>query len=75
MICVIVLIVEGINKMAPVKRGLYANINAKQKRQAAQKAAGRKVELTRRVGSPGAPTKKAFIQSAKTAKPAKKSRA
>tara|TARA_E500000305_G_C3935648_1_gene194938 strand:+ start:73 stop:270 length:198 start_codon:yes stop_codon:yes gene_type:complete len=64
---------EEISKMA--KRGLYDNINAKQKRQAAQKAAGRKVEPTRKVGSPGAPTKKAFIQSAKTAKPTKKSRA
>lgn len=74
MICVIVLTMEGISKMA--KRGLYDNINAKQKRQAAQKAAGRKVEPTRKVGSPGAPTKKAFIQSAKTAKkPIKKSRA
>ncbi len=73
MICVIVLTMEEISKMA--KRGLYDNINAKQKRQAAQKAAGRKVEPTRKVGSPGAPTKKAFIQSAKTAKPTKKSRA
>ena len=60
--------------MAP-KRGLYANIHAKQKRQAAQKTAGKKVEPTRKVGSPGAPTAKAFVQSAKTAKPIKKSRA
>ena len=59
--------------MAP-KRGLYANIHAKQKRQAAQKTAGKKVEPTRKVGSPGAPTAKAFVQSAKTAKPIKKSR-
>jgi hypothetical protein len=43
--------------------GLYANINAKKKRI----AAGSK-EKMRKPGSPGAPTKQAFIQSAKTAK-------
>jgi hypothetical protein len=43
--------------------GLYANINAKRKRI----AAGSK-EKMRKPGSPGAPTKQAFIQSAKTAK-------
>jgi hypothetical protein len=45
------------------KVGLYANINAKRKRIA--KGSGEKM---RRVGSKGAPTKQAFINSAKTAK-------
>ena len=45
------------------KVGLYANINAKRKRI----AAGSK-EKMRRVGSKGAPTAEAFINSAKTAK-------
>jgi len=45
------------------KRGLYANIHAKKKRI----AAGSK-EKMRKVGSKGAPTKQAFINSAKTAK-------
>jgi len=48
-------------KMA--KGGLYANIHAKQERIA--HGSGEKM---RRVGSEGAPTKEAFIQSAKTAK-------
>lgn len=43
--------------------GLYANINAKRKRIA--KGSGEKM---RKVGSKGAPTSNAFIQSAKTAK-------
>jgi hypothetical protein len=43
--------------------GLYANINAKKKRI----AAGSK-EKMRKPGSKGAPTKQAFINSAKTAK-------
>ena len=43
--------------------GLYANINAKRKRIA--KGSGEKM---RKVGSKGAPTADAFIQSAKTAK-------
>ena len=46
-----------------VKPGLYANIHAKQKRIAAGSG-----EKMRKVGSKGAPTKEAFIQSAKTAK-------
>jgi hypothetical protein len=46
-----------------MKHGLYANINAKQDRI----AAGGK-EKMRKPGSPGAPTAKAFKQSAKTAK-------
>jgi hypothetical protein len=40
------------------KRGLYANINAKKK-------SGKKM---RKKGDPGAPTDKAFRDSAKTAK-------
>lgn len=46
--------------------GLYANIAAKKKRIAAGSG-----EHMRKVGSKGAPTKDAFIQSAKTAKPVK----
>jgi hypothetical protein len=45
------------------KVGLYANIHAKQKRIAAGSG-----EKMRPVGSKGAPTKAAFIKSAKTAK-------
>jgi hypothetical protein len=45
------------------KVGLYANINAKRKRIAAGSG-----EKMRRVGSKGAPTADAFIQSAKTAR-------
>jgi hypothetical protein len=45
------------------KVGLYANINAKKKRIA--KGSGEKM---RKVGSKGAPTAQAFINSAKTAK-------
>jgi hypothetical protein len=44
-------------------RGLYANIHAKRKRIA--EGSGEKM---RKVGSKGAPTAKAFKQSAKTAK-------
>jgi len=43
--------------------GLYANINAKKKRIAAGSG-----EKMRKVGSKGAPTAQAFIDSAKTAK-------
>ena len=43
--------------------GLYDNINAKKKRIAAGSG-----EKMRKVGSKGAPTANAFIQSAKTAK-------
>jgi len=49
------------------KQGLYANINAKQKRIAA--GSGEKMN---KVGSKNAPASKAFKQSAKTAKPTKK---
>ena len=45
------------------KVGLYANINAKRKRIAA--GSGEKMRMP---GSKGAPTKQAFINSAKTAK-------
>lgn len=45
------------------KVGLYANINAKRKRIA--KGSGEKM---RKVGSKGAPTVQAFVNSAKTAK-------
>jgi len=48
-------------KMA--KPGLYSNINAKKERIKAGSG-----EKMRKVGSKGAPTKKAFVQSAKTAK-------
>ena len=50
------------------KPGLYANILAKQERQARQRREGRPVERTRRPGEKGAPTAEAFKQSAKTAK-------
>ena len=46
-----------------MKPGLYANLNAKRDRI----AAGSK-EKMRKPGTPGAPTAKAFKQSAKTAK-------
>jgi len=49
-----------------MKAGLYANINAKQDRIKAGSG-----EKMRKVGSKGAPTAKAFKQSAKTAKKAK----
>lgn len=52
----------------PKKRGLYANIHAKRERIKRQKAAGKKPERMRRVGSKGAPTAKAFRKAAKTAK-------
>jgi hypothetical protein len=45
------------------KRGLYANIHAKRKR-----IAGGSSEKMRKPGTKGAPTAKAFKQSAKTAK-------
>jgi len=52
----------------PSKPGLYANIHAKQERIEREKAAGSKVETMRKPGSKGAPTAKAFKESAKTAK-------
>ena len=51
------------------KPGLYANIHAKRERIEAQQASGpKKVERMRSPGSKGAPTAKAFRESAKTAK-------
>ena len=58
--------------MPKKKKGLYANIHAKRKRIRAGSG-----ERMRKPGSKGAPTAKAFKQSAKTAKkrkPAKKRR-
>jgi hypothetical protein len=49
--------------MRTKQQGLYANLNAKRERI----AAGSK-EKMRKVGSKGAPTAKAFKESAKTAK-------
>jgi hypothetical protein len=46
-----------------MKNGLYANINEKKKRIAAGSG-----ETMRKPGTKGAPTAKAFKQSAKTAK-------
>jgi hypothetical protein len=48
----------------PAKPGLYANINAKRERIAAGSG-----EKMRKPGAAGAPTAKAFRESAKTAKP------
>ncbi len=55
--------------MPSTKPGLYENINAKRKRIA--EGSGEKM---RKPGTKGAPTKKAFIQSAKTAKVPKRSK-
>ena len=52
------------------KRGLYANIHAKKKRIAAGSE-----EKMRTPGAKGAPTKKALVKSAKTAKKLKKKKA
>ncbi len=54
-------------EVMPSKPGLYANINAKRKRIAAGSG-----EKMRKPGSKGAPTAKAFKESAKTAKKGKK---
>ena len=51
-----------------MKNGLYANIDAKRKRIKREKAEGKPVEHMRKPGTKGAPTAKAFEQSAKTAK-------
>lgn len=51
-----------------MNKGLYANINAKQRRIEAQKAAGKKPEKMRKPGTKGAPTAAAFKAAAKTAK-------
>ena len=51
----------------PAKKGLYSNIHAKRKR--IKSGSGEKM---RKPGTKGAPTAKAFKQSAKTAKKRKK---
>jgi hypothetical protein len=51
-----------------MKPGLYANIHKKQERIKREKAEGKPVEKMRKPGSKGAPTSKAFANSAKTAK-------
>lgn len=50
------------------KQGLYANIHAKQERIERQKKEDKPVERMRTPGTKGAPTAKAFKESAKTAK-------
>ena len=50
------------------KPGLYANIHKKQARIEREKAEGKLVEKMRKPGTKGAPTKEAFVKSAKTAK-------
>ena len=50
--------------MAPKKKGLYANIQAKRKRIAAGSG-----EKMRKPGTKGAPTAAAFKAAAKTARP------
>ena len=49
-------------------KGLYANIHAKRERIEREKAAGKTPERMRKPGEKGAPTAKAFRESAKTAK-------
>jgi hypothetical protein len=55
-------------KAMATKPGLYANIHKKQARIEKQKAEGKPVETMRKPGTKGAPTAKAFKESAKTAK-------
>ena len=56
------------NKLMATKPGLYANIHKKQERIAREKAEGEPVEKMRKPNTKGAPTAKAFKESAKTAK-------
>jgi hypothetical protein len=51
-----------------MKLGLYANIHKKQERIKKEKAESKKVEKMRKPGTKGAPTAKAFKESARTAK-------
>ena len=51
-----------------MKPGLYDNIHKKQERIKREKAEGKPVERMRKPGEAGAPTAKAFKESAKTAK-------
>lgn len=60
--------VKTVKEKEMAKQGLYANIHAKQERIERQKAEGKPVEKMRKPGTTGAPTKEAFIQSAKTVK-------
>jgi len=55
-------------KEMATKPGLYANIHKKQARIEKEKAEGKPVEKMRKPGTKGAPTAKAFKESAKTAK-------
>ena len=55
---------ESLVATKPAKPGLYANIHAKRERIAAGSG-----EKMRKPGAAGAPTAKAFRESAKTAKP------
>ncbi len=66
MLLIVLNVLVGIVIMS--KEGLYANIAAKRKR-----IAGGSGEKMRDKGSKGAPTNKAFRQSAKTAKKRKRS--
>ena len=50
------------------KPGLYANIHKKQARIEREKVEGKPIEKMRKPGTKGAPTKEAFVKSAKTAK-------
>ena len=54
---------DNYRKGGMTKPGLYSNIAAKKRRIAAGSG-----EKMRKIGAPGAPTKEAFIKSAKTAK-------
>ena len=56
------------SKTMATKPGLYSNIHKKQERIAKQKAEGKPVETMRKPGTKGAPTAKAFKESAKTVK-------
>ena len=57
------MILLGSKEVPSTKTGLYANIHAKRKRIA--EGSGEKM---RKPGAKGAPTKQAFIKSAKTAR-------
>ena len=59
-------------KQVATKPGLYSNIHAKQERIKKEKAEGKPVETMRKPGTKGAPTAKAFKESAKTATKGKK---
>ena len=56
--------------MAPAKKGLYANLNAKRERIAHGSG-----ETMRKPGDAGAPAKDAFEKSAEASKPVKKAAA